>query len=80
MVPARSRERVSRRVSNRFRPVWAPDNIDIETPSAARMYDYYLGGSHNFAADRALGEEVIRAFPDSRELCQALGTGFRADH
>ena len=62
---------MSRRVSNRFRPVWAPDSIDIETPSAARMYDYYLGGSHNFAADRALGEEVIRAFPDSRELCQA---------
>ena len=58
-------------MSNRYRPVWAPDNIDIETPSAARMYDYYLGGSHNFAADRALGEEVIRAFPDSRELCQA---------
>jgi len=62
---------VSRRVSNRFRPVWAPDNIDIETPSVARMYDYFLGGSHNFAADRALGEEVIGAFPDSRELCQA---------
>ena len=58
-------------MSNRYRPVWAPDNIDIETPSAARMYDYYLGGSHNFAADRALGDEVIRAFPDSRELCQA---------
>ena len=56
---------------NRYRPVWAPDDIDIETPSAARMYDYYLGGSHNFAADRALGEEVIKAFPDSRELCQA---------
>ncbi len=31
----------------------------------------YLGGSHNFPADRALGDEVIRAFPDSRELCQA---------
>ncbi|HTJ69536.1 MAG TPA: SAM-dependent methyltransferase [Actinospica sp.] len=58
-------------MSNRYRPVWAPDAIDIETPSAARMYDYFLGGSHNFPADRALGEEVIRAFPDSRELCQA---------
>lgn len=62
---------MSGRVSNRYRPVWAPENVDIETPSAARMYDYYLGGSHNFPADRALGEEVIRAFPDSRELCQA---------
>ncbi|GAB3941651.1 hypothetical protein GCM10027614_27380 [Micromonospora vulcania] len=35
------------------RPDWAPDTIDIERPSVARMYDYYLGGSHNFAADRA---------------------------
>ena len=58
-------------MSNRYRPVWAPDTIDIETPSTARMYDYFLGGSHNFPADRMLGEEVIRAFPDSRELCQA---------
>jgi hypothetical protein len=38
------RERVSGRVSNRYRPVWAPENIDLETPSTARMYDYYLGG------------------------------------
>ena len=22
-------------------------------PNVARMYDYYLGGCHNFAADRA---------------------------
>ena len=27
-----------------YRPEWAPDIIDLETPSAARMYDYYLGG------------------------------------
>jgi hypothetical protein len=26
------------------RPAWAPDDVDIERPSAARMYDYYLGG------------------------------------
>jgi len=26
-----------------YRPAWAPDVIDLETPSAARMYDYYLG-------------------------------------
>lgn len=29
----------------------------------ARVYDYYLGGSHNFAADRALGQRVVDAFP-----------------
>jgi hypothetical protein len=26
------------------RPAWAPDDIDIERPAPARMYDYYLGG------------------------------------
>ena len=56
---------------NHHRPVWAPDDVDIETPSAARMYDYYLGGSHNFAADRRLAEEAKRAFPDTREYCTA---------
>ncbi len=26
--------------------------MDLEKASVARVYDYYLGGSHNFAADR----------------------------
>src|SRR6478752_152162 len=29
-----------------------PDNLATDRPSAARIYDYYLGGSHNFAVDR----------------------------
>lgn len=53
------------------RPAWAPDSIDMEKPSAARMYDYYLGGSHNFAADRQLAEEAKAVFPDTREYCMA---------
>ncbi len=28
------------------------------------MYDYYLGGSHNFQADRAFAAQVIAAVPD----------------
>ncbi len=28
------------------------------------MYDYWLGGKDNFAADRAAGDQAIRAFPD----------------
>lgn len=52
-------------------PAWAPDDIDIETPSAARMYDYFLGGSHNFAADRALAEEYIRVLPEIKNISQA---------
>jgi SAM-dependent methyltransferase len=53
------------------RPGWAPDHVDIETPSAARMYDYYLGGSHNFAADRELAEEYIEVLPDMPQIARA---------
>jgi hypothetical protein len=46
------------------RPAWAPDAVEIERPSAARMYDYYLGGSHNFAADRELARLAVSHWPD----------------
>ena len=53
------------------RPPWAPPSIDIEQPSAARMYDYYLGGTHNFAADRKAAEAIIAAIPDVADGCRA---------
>ncbi|MEH0983933.1 SAM-dependent methyltransferase [Micromonospora sp. CPCC 205556] len=53
------------------RPDWAPDTIDIERPSVARMYDYYLGGSHNFAADRAAARAMMEAVPDAPLMAQA---------
>ncbi len=28
---------------------WVPDRVDPELPNAARIYDYLLGGGHNFA-------------------------------
>jgi hypothetical protein len=31
--------------------------------TAARMYDYYLGGIHNFPADREAAERVMETFP-----------------
>ena len=33
-------------------------------PSVARVYDYYLGGSHNFASDRAFAREVLQVYPE----------------
>jgi hypothetical protein len=33
-------------------------------PSVARVYDYYLGGSHNFESDRAFGDRVLQVMPD----------------
>jgi hypothetical protein len=49
----------------------ASDEVDTERPSAARMYDYYLGGSYHFAADRALAEENLRAWPDMPLIARA---------
>jgi hypothetical protein len=34
-----------------------------DIPSAARMYDYYLGGKDNYPADRAAAEQVISKMP-----------------
>ncbi|MQA97071.1 MAG: hypothetical protein GEV11_21400 [Streptosporangiales bacterium] len=35
------------------------------------MYDYYLGGKDNYAADRAAAERAIEAVPGLRELARA---------
>jgi hypothetical protein len=50
---------------------WVPDGINVELPSAARVYDYLLGGEHNFAADRAVGEKVLRALPNGRRIASS---------
>ncbi|MCI2423902.1 SAM-dependent methyltransferase [Saccharopolyspora sp. K220] len=50
--------------------MWVPDNVDEETPSAARLYDYLLGGAHNFAADRALAEKFLTALPSARDVAR----------
>jgi hypothetical protein len=44
---------------------WVPSGIDVEKPSSARIYDYWLGGAHNFAADRQVAEQMIAAYPDA---------------
>jgi hypothetical protein len=35
--------------------------VDVTRPNAARMYDYMLGGSANFAADREAAEQMMAA-------------------
>jgi hypothetical protein len=49
---------------------WVPEGIDTGLPSAARLYDYLLGGGHNFAADRALGEKFLLAQPNARAIAR----------
>jgi SAM-dependent methyltransferase len=53
------------------RPDWAPEAIDVDRPSAARIYDYALGGLHNFAVDREAAREMFAAMPDLPLLMQA---------
>lgn len=37
--------------------------IDTSRPSAGRIYDYLLGGSHNFDVDRQAANQVVQLFP-----------------
>ena len=41
-----------------------PLPFDTSVAHVARVYNYWLGGKDNFAADRAAGEQAIRAFPE----------------
>ena len=42
---------------------WVPTSVDLEKPSAARAYDYLLGGNHNFAVDRDFVEQLLTIQP-----------------
>lgn len=48
-----------------------PPGVDLQRPSVARVYDYYLGGSANWAIDREFGEAVLSEFPLLRPIAKA---------
>ncbi|MTD55775.1 SAM-dependent methyltransferase [Amycolatopsis pithecellobii] len=45
----------------------APEGVDVEKPSAARIYDWYLGGDQNWAIDREFGKRAVQLFPPIRD-------------
>lgn len=45
-------------------PWWDTEGVDLDRPSAARMYDFYLGGFHNFSIDRKLAQQAIQEWPE----------------
>jgi hypothetical protein len=52
----------------------APDDsvqFDITRAHMARVYDFWLGGKDNYAADRVVGEQVAAAYPDVLLAVQA---------
>ncbi|WP_327351740.1 SAM-dependent methyltransferase [Streptomyces sp. NBC_01304] len=52
------------------RPAWAPRGIDISVPSVSRIYDYYLGGSHNFESDREAARKAMEFMPGLPKIMQ----------
>jgi O-methyltransferase involved in polyketide biosynthesis len=50
----------------------ARGRVDLDRPSAARIYDYFLGGAHNFEVDRQAADALAKVHP-------AIGLGMRAN-
>ncbi|GHF68754.1 hypothetical protein FHX82_003528 [Amycolatopsis bartoniae] len=60
----------------------APRQVDLDKPSSARIYDWYLGGTTNYVVDQIFGEKADRQFPLIKPLAmsnrQWLGRVVRA--
>jgi SAM-dependent methyltransferase len=52
-------------------PSWVPPGLDTTRPSPARVYDYYLGGFHNFPADRAMARTALDMWPELPTIMRA---------
>jgi SAM-dependent methyltransferase len=53
------------------RPTWVPAGTDLDKPNAARVYDYYLGGSHNFEVDRQMARRAMALWPELPVIMRA---------
>src|SRR6266568_6538928 len=52
-------------------PDWVPPGVDTQRANVARVYDYWLGGSHNFLADQDLGRAIAAVEPNVRAIARA---------
>jgi hypothetical protein len=50
---------------------WVPAEIDTRRANVARVYDYLIGGTHNFLADQDVGRAIVAVEPNSRAIGQA---------
>jgi S-adenosyl methyltransferase len=51
-------------------PEVAP-GVDPTVPSVARIYDYMMGGTYNFPADRAVADRAMAQVPELRDIILA---------
>src|SRR5208282_362356 len=47
-----------------------PAGIDTTVAHPARVYDYWLGGKDNFAADRQVAEDILRVMPVMAQIAR----------
>src|SRR5512135_3064124 len=52
-------------------PGRVPPGVDTSKANIARVYDYWLGGSHNFQADQDAARTLIAMEPNVREIVRA---------
>jgi S-adenosyl methyltransferase len=45
--------------------------LRVEEPHSARIWNYWLGGKDNFAADRAVGDQVKAVYPEVVQVARA---------
>jgi SAM-dependent methyltransferase len=50
---------------------WVPPGIDTSKASIARVYDWWLGGEHNFRADQDAARTLIAVEPKVRAIARA---------
>jgi SAM-dependent methyltransferase len=48
-----------------------PPKLNTTVPQTARIWNYWLGGKDNFAADREVGDQVAQTYPAIVELARA---------
>ncbi|MFD2471463.1 SAM-dependent methyltransferase [Amycolatopsis silviterrae] len=46
---------------------WVPAGVDTSSPNVARIYDYWLGGNHNFETDRSTADRLEQTLPWIRQ-------------
>jgi SAM-dependent methyltransferase len=52
-------------------PDWVPPEVDTKRANVARVYDYWLGGSHNFLPDQDLARAIVAVEPSIRAMARA---------
>ena len=50
---------------------WIPPGVDTGRANVARIYDYLVGGSHNFLADQDVARAMIAVDPNIRAMMRA---------